>query len=115
MEIETTPDNNTVYSYCTGTITKEDMEKVLPILKEKTQRFKKVRWYYQMEDFHGWTPRAFWEDIRFDVKHANDFDKVAMIGEKKWEECMTDLIRPFTPAEAKYFDTSQKGEAMQWI
>ena len=43
-------------------------------------------------------------DVKFDAKHANDFDKVAMVGEKKWEEKMSDLMGFFSSGEVKYFD-----------
>jgi hypothetical protein len=38
-----------------------------------------------------------------------------MVGEKKWEEWMTDLMKAFTSAAVKFFDTSKKEEAIEWI
>jgi len=38
-----------------------------------------------------------------------------MVGEKKWEEWMAKICRPFTTAEIKYFDASEKAEAEAWI
>jgi hypothetical protein len=99
----------------TEKLTEADYHKLLPLLNNTVAQYKKIRWYFEMEDFEGWELKAFWEDVKFDAKHANDFEKVAMVGEKKWEEWMTDLMKPFTSAEIKYFDELQKGEAMEWI
>lgn len=91
------------------------MDKLLPILQEKIQHFQKARWYYHMKDFYGWKIAAFLKDIKFDLKHANDFEKVAMVGEKKWQDLMTQAMKPFTLAEIKYFNLEDEQEAKDWI
>jgi len=112
--LEQTPDN-IIATKATGKLTEADYNKLLPLLNNKIEQYRKIRWYFEMENFDGWELKAVWEDVKFDTKHANDFDKVAMVGEKKWEEWMTDLMKPFTSAEVKYFDTSQKEDAIKWI
>ena len=42
-----------------------------------------------MKDFHGWDAGALWEDIKFDLKHFSDIERVAMVGEKKWQKGMS--------------------------
>lgn len=107
--------NNVMATRASEKLTKTDYEKLLPILKDKIKQSGKVRWYFEMEDFQGWELKAFWEDVKFDVKHANDFEKIAMVGDKKWQEWMTDLMKPFTSAEIKYFDLDQRDDALMWI
>ena len=51
----------------------------------------------------------------FDFKHFADIERLAMVGEKKWEEWMAKFCRPFTNAEIRYFDQSQAEEARSWI
>ncbi|HET8839026.1 MAG TPA: STAS/SEC14 domain-containing protein [Flavobacteriaceae bacterium] len=106
---------NIIATKATGKLTQTDYDKLLPLLNDKLGKYPKIRWYFEMEDFEGWDPKAFWEDVKFDFKHAADFDKVAMVGEKKWEEWMADLMKPFTAAEVKYFDAVQREEAIKWI
>ena len=38
-----------------------------------------------------------------------------MVGEKKWQEWMTDVMKVFTSATIKHFDLEQKDEALSWI
>ena len=42
----------------------------------------------EFNDFHGWTGSALWEDIKFDAKHFNDIERLAIIGENKWQKGM---------------------------
>lgn len=108
-------EGNIIATKATAKLTQRDYEKILPVLNDKLNKYPKIRWYFEMEDFEGWELKAFWEDVKFDAKHAADFDKVAMVGEKKWEEWMADLMKPFTAAEVKYFDAVQREEAIKWI
>jgi hypothetical protein len=99
----------------TGKLTEADYNKLLPLLTSMLKQYSKINWYFEMENFDGWELKGLWEEVKFDAKHANDFDKVAMVGEKKWEEWMTDLMKAFTSAEVRFFDSSQKEEAIEWI
>ncbi|WP_026462408.1 STAS/SEC14 domain-containing protein [Adhaeribacter aquaticus] len=99
----------------TGTLVKEDYNQLIPVLESKINQFGKIDLYWEMDHADGWEPAALWEDIKFDIKHINSFRKVAIVGDKKWEELIANLIKPFTTAEISYFDTSQKEEAFIWV
>jgi len=68
-----------------------------------------------MREFHGWSLAALWEDIKFDLKHFKDIERLAMVGERKWEKWMATFCRPFTSSEIRYFDQSEADQAQQWI
>ena len=106
---------NIIATKATEKLTEADYNKLIPILNNMLKQYSKFRWYFEMENFDGWELKAFWEDVKFDAKHASDFEKVAMVGENQWQEWMTDLMKPLTSAEVRYFDLSQKEEAVQWI
>jgi hypothetical protein len=61
-----------------------------------------------MHDFHGWDAGALWEDAKFDLKHFADIERLAFVGEKKWEKGMAQFCRPFTKATIRYFDRSEE-------
>jgi hypothetical protein len=69
----------------------------------------------QMHEFHGWELGALWEDVKFDAKHFTDIERLALVGESKWEAGMAAFCRPFTTASIKYFDHSKEAEAETWI
>ena len=64
----------------------------------------RIRILVEMRDFHGWTAGALWQDIKFDAKHFKDIDRVAMVGETKWQHGMAVFCKPFTTASIRYFD-----------
>jgi len=76
---------------------------------------KKVKILFSMKDFTGWDAGALWEDIKFDIKHFGDIDRLAMVGDKKWEEGMAWFCKPFTTAKVAYFDQSQIETAQAWL
>jgi hypothetical protein len=68
-----------------------------------------------MSDFRGWDAGALWEDIKFDVKHFSDIERIAFVGDKKWQKGMSAFCRPFTTAKIKYFDKDDAEQAWTWI
>lgn len=99
----------------TGKLAKEDYEQFVPKVEDLIKQQGKVRILMEMHDFHGWEMGALWEDIKFDVKHFGDIERLAMVGESKWEAGMAVFCKPFTTAKIKYFDASKADEARAWI
>ena len=106
---------NIVATKATGKLTAANYRKLLPFLNQKEREFLKIRWYFEMDNFDSWTPKAGWEDLKFDMKHADQMEKIALVGGKKWEELLTGLMKPFTTAEVKFYDLEQKEHATEWI
>ncbi|MGA9326964.1 MAG: STAS/SEC14 domain-containing protein, partial [Salegentibacter sp.] len=69
----------------------------------------------EMKNFHGWTPSAMWEDAKLDFEHKDNFEKIAMVGSEKWEDWLSQLMKPFTKAEIKFFKLEEKELAKAWI
>lgn len=99
----------------TGKLTKEAYEKMVPVVDAQIQEFGSVRFLVILEDFHGWTLGAMWEDTKFDLKHWKDIEKLAIVGETKWEEGMATFCKPFTMAKIKYFPHDKLDDARKWI
>lgn len=68
-----------------------------------------------MTGFHGWEVSAAWEDFKFGVEHFADIEKLAMVGEKRWQQGMTTFCKPFTAAVVRYFDHADTAEAQKWL
>ena len=75
----------------------------------------KVRLFVQYEDFHGWDLHAAWDDLRFNLKHYSDFERIAMVGDRKWEQWMANFVRPLAKAKVEYFDRSEVDAAWKWL
>ena len=98
-----------------GKLTKETYEAFVPVVDEKIKEFGKVRILFEMHEFHGWTAGALWEDTKFDFQHWKDIERLAIVGETKWQHGRAVFCKPFTTAKIKYFDHSELAAAKDWI
>lgn len=98
-----------------GKLTTEDYERFARRFEETAARNEKMRLFLTIDALEEWTAGAMWEDVKFDVKHFNDIERCAIVGDRKWEEVMTTLYKPFTRAEVRYFDTKDEMLAREWI
>lgn len=99
----------------TGKLTKEDYGQFVPEVERLIKKYGKLRMLVDMHDFHGWTAGALWEDIKFDMKHFRDIERLAMVGERAWEKGMAVFCKPFTTAKIQYFDRAEEAKAEAWI
>ena len=98
-----------------GHVDKNDYDVMLPVLEEKIKQHRKISVYAELQDVEAYTLEAFWQDVKFDIRHASDFKKAAIIGEHKWLELLTTLASPFTSAQVKFFNFMEREQAMEWV
>ena len=115
VEVQERSDDKVVEVTVSGKLTEEDYGHFAPIVEAAIQRSGKLRMLVVMHDFHGWTAGALWEDVKFDWHHFRDIERLALVGERRWEAGMAVFCKPFTTARVKYFDHSPLDEARQWI
>jgi len=56
-----------------------------------------------------------WDDTKFATKHCADVERIALVGDKKWEEWRAKVCKPFTLAKLRYFDVTEIKSAWQWL
>jgi hypothetical protein len=98
-----------------GKLSHQDYERFTPEFERLARGHGNIRILFEMRDFHGWEGPALWDEIKMDVKHSSDVHKVAMVGDKKWEQVLTMLGKPFSRASIGYFDLSEIASAKQWL
>lgn len=92
-----------------------DYKNFVPQVEEIIDENGKARMLAWFHDFHGWDIHALWDDIKFATKHCRHLDRIALVGEKKWEAWMAKVCKPFTMATIKYFDVEQLDDAWNWL
>ena len=101
--------------HVSGKLEKADYEHFVPEFERLVHQHGKLRVLFDMTYFHGWDAGALWEDIKFDIKHFADIERLAMVGEEKWEQGMVIFCKPFTSATIRYFHHSDIAEARTWL
>ena len=117
MPIQLTEKNGgkTVEVLLSGKLAHEDYQNFVPEFDRLVTQNGKVRVLCEMAGFHGWEAGALWDDIKFDLKHFSDIERLAMVGAKKWEKGMSVFCKPFTTAKIRYFDPAAIAEARRWL
>jgi hypothetical protein len=98
-----------------GKLTHSDYEGFIPAFERLVKQHGKIRVLFEMTNFHGWEAAALWDDVKFDLKHFSDIERLAMVGDKQWEKGMSVFCRPFTTATIRYFDHAAIEDARNWV
>ena len=87
----------------------------MPEFERLVKQQGKLRLLFDMTGFHGWDAGAMWEDIKFGSRHFADIERLAMVGDKKWQQGMATFCKPFTTATIRYFDHADAAGARKWL
>ena len=98
-----------------GKLHNEDYKQFVPQIETILTKEGKLRLFVQFEDFHGWDLHAAWDDMKFGLHHYSDFERIAMVGDRKWERWMAALCKPFTKAKVRFFDQANVEAAWNWL
>src|SRR3954471_11523930 len=98
-----------------GKLIARDYEYLIPQVEKMVAECGKIRILLHMVEFHGWTLAAAWQDAKFALRHFSAISKIAMVGDKDWENGMSKFCKPFTRAEIRFFDRSEREEALRWL
>ena len=108
-------DGKVLAVHISGKLEKADYEHFVPEFERLVKQHGKLKVLFDMTDFHGWEASALWEDTKFAIHHFNDIDRLAMVGEEKWQRGMATFCKPFTKATIRYFDHPDAAEARKWL
>ncbi len=113
---------NIIATRANGLLYFNDYEKIHPLIHNIIRTGKKVRWYFEMEDYPGLKLPGLQEksDIGFNhnglnFTHAGDIEKIAIVGNKACESWMRSLMTPFANASLMYFELEYRNRGMEWI
>ena len=98
-----------------GKLHDEDYKQVWPTMESLLTAEGKVRLFVQLEDFQGWDLHAAWDEFKFNLKHWADFERIAMVGDRKWEKWMASFCKTFMKTEVRYFDSPEIDAAWDWL
>jgi hypothetical protein len=98
-----------------GKLHDEDYKAFVPVIDAALAKQDKVRLLAQLEDFHGWDLHALWDDIKFATTHCTKLDRIAIVGDKKWEAWMAKVCKPFTLARIEFFNPADIDQAWAWL
>jgi hypothetical protein len=117
MPIQLTEENEgkILVVHVSGKLAKADYVQFVPEFERLIRQHGKLRLLFDMAGFHGWDAGAAWEDFKVGIAHFADIERLAMVGEKKWQHGMAIFCQPFTRATIRYFDQADAANARTWL
>lgn len=97
-----------------GALSREDYVETLDKLEGWIRERGDLRLLIRVNEIAGVEPAALWEDLRFDRRHGDRFEKIAVVADSaavKWGVKLSDA---FSSAEMKTFDPAQERQAEAW-
>jgi hypothetical protein len=98
-----------------GKLTHEDYEVITPIIDSALSEVKtpKVKAFVDVTALEGLEARAVWDDFRMGLKHGNAFEKISILGNKKWPKLAAQIGSWFIAGEMQFFDN--ENDALSWL
>lgn len=115
LTIEGESEPRVIRATVTGRLHESDYHHLTPRVEELLEHHAGLRMLVHLSDFEGWSPGAAWEDAKLGFHHYADFERLAVAGDKYWEEWMARLARPFTLADVRFFEPADMSKALAWI
>ena len=98
-----------------GKLTHEDYKTITPMIDSALNAVKEpqVKALIDGTELEGWELRAAWDDFKIGLKHGNEFVKIAIYGNKNWQEIAAKVGAWFVSGEVKYFENEE--DALTWL
>lgn len=98
-----------------GKLTHDDYKIITPMIEAALEGVDhpKIKAIFDGTELEGWELRAAWDDFKIGLKHGSEFEKIAIYGNKRWQEIGAKVGSWFVSGEVKYFDN--RDDALKWL
>ena len=98
-----------------GTLTHEDYQIITPMIDAAVKEVKdpKIKALFDVTQMRGWELRAAWDDFKLGLSHGSEFEKIAIYGNKHWQEIIANIGSWFISGQVEYFE--EYGQALAWL
>ncbi|MCC0177772.1 STAS/SEC14 domain-containing protein [Waterburya agarophytonicola K14] len=99
-----------------GWIDAEDIDRITKLIEPRIDAGEKLRIYAEVSSWSGMSLGAFIKDLKFSLQHLNNFEKEAIVSDRKWLEALAALSNTlFSSIEVKHFTPDEKDKALEWV
>jgi len=113
--IERTDDDFFLSLKAIGKLTHDDYLTITPMIESALEGVDhpKIKAIFDGTELEGWELRAAWDDFKIGLKHGSEFDRIAIYGNKRWQEIGAKVGSWFMSGEVKYFEN--RDDALEWL
>ena len=99
-----------------GKLKKSELERAQASTLEVIREHGKVRILVIATGFLGWQHQDDWDDVSFTAKVGKQIEKIAIVGDKRWEDLVLAFTgKGFRPTAIEYFGATELARARAWV
>jgi len=99
-----------------GMLKKADHDQLIQFAKKPIEREGKVRVLIILEAFEGWERHRDWGDVSFMSEQGRHIEKMAIVGDEKWQDdALAFTAKGFRATVIEFFTPSRLNEARTWL
>ena len=117
MDVEILPQGDIIHLNlkAQGKLTHQDYQVFIPMVENAIKMAPNAKFNVLLNalDFEGWELEAAWDDFKFGMEFKDSFQKIAIVGTKKWQEYVSKMGDWFMDGEVLFFYDLE--EAKAWV
>ena len=98
-----------------GKVSTEEFDRLAQKLEAFIARHGRVRVLERITDFEGMDAAALWHDLKFSLRHLQDFSRIAVVADPHVRNLWSSFVSPFMTCEVEHFAPDQIEEARDWL
>jgi hypothetical protein len=98
----------------TGRVSTEEFDKVARKLEAFIKRHGQTR-VEVIKDFEGMDAGVFWHDVKFSLRHVQDFSRIAVVTNPDVHHLWSSLVAPFMRCDVEHFSLGEIEAARDWL
>jgi hypothetical protein len=100
----------------TGKLTQPELAALQDAAGDIIKKLGKARLLVVVESFEGWQRGGDWGDLSFQVEHDAHIEKMAIVGDKKWEDlALIFAAKGLRKFPIEYFAPAEIAKARAWL
>lgn len=108
-------DNGIVGIKVESKLSSEEYELLNAYLEQLRLEGGPINFLCDMVDFSGVNSQVLWEELIRHLRNIQDCQRIAVVGDRQWLECGTNVVDPWLQTQLKYFLPDQIDEAWNWM
>jgi len=99
-----------------GKLSQPELESMQQEAAKYIQAWGSIRILIVADKFEGWERTGDWGELSFHAKHDQQIQRMAIVGEKRWEDLtLLFTAKGFRPFPIEFFQTAELTRAKAWL
>ncbi|NJW53597.1 SpoIIAA family protein [Salinimicrobium oceani] len=96
-------------------VDKELMKEIIASILDRMKAHETINLFCELKRGKTISLQAFFENLKFNIKHRGEFCKIAVVTDRKWIKAVYEVNVELADANIKIFDNKDRLEALNWI